>query len=182
MSRTLATGGTDAWYMNIVVRPWVAIKPEFEFRGIVKSVFEYSFAIGFINNGSFTALTQYYKACFVPELAQRKTEICNLILDFHSKIKDLIPVKSYVADFVVDNDKVWLIELNHFGTTASPGLFSWSIDNKVMHEGPFEFRVLTSLPDNVKQQIARPLQELIGWDKVEENKEDKKQEKKCIVS
>jgi hypothetical protein len=72
-----------------------------------------------------TALTQYYKACFVPELAQRKNEIEKLILEFHNRIKDLITVKSYVADFVIDGDKVWLIELNHFGSTASPGLFSW---------------------------------------------------------
>ncbi len=36
------------------------------------------------------------------------------------------------------------------------------IDKKVMEEGPFEFRVLTQLPVNVKQQIARPLRELIG--------------------
>jgi hypothetical protein len=49
-----------------------------------------------------------------------------------------------------------------------------------MHEGPFEFRVLTSLPDNVKNQIARPLQELIGWDMQTNNVEVKK-EKNCSI-
>ena len=34
-----------------------------------------------------------------------------------------------------------MIELNHFGTTASSALFDWNADKQVMYNGPFEFRV-----------------------------------------
>ncbi len=70
-------------------------------------------------------MTQYYKACYVPEIAKRKDEIEKLIHELFDKIKDKLDVTDFVVDFVVDKEKVYLIELNHFGTTASPALFDW---------------------------------------------------------
>ena len=71
------------------------------------------------------ALTQYYKACYVPEIEKRKDEIEKMIHELFDKIKDKLDVTDFVIDFVVDKEKVYLIELNHFGPTASPALFDW---------------------------------------------------------
>ena len=71
----------------------------------------------------------------MPEIAQRKDEIGKRIRDCYDKIKDLIDMNSFVADFAVVGNKVYLIELNSFGPTASPSLFDWKIDTHVMHNG-----------------------------------------------
>lgn len=44
-------------------------------------------------------------------------------------------MNSFVADFAVVGTKVYLVELNTFGPTASPSLFDWKVDSQVMHNG-----------------------------------------------
>jgi hypothetical protein len=115
--------------MQIVVRKWIPILPEYEFRG-------------FVYNKKLNGLTQYYKACYVPELTKRKKEIGKLILDFFESFKDRVKIDHFVVDFVVDGQKVYLIELNTFGPTASPGLFDWKVDEKLLKEGTYLHSVL----------------------------------------
>jgi hypothetical protein len=100
----LKTGGED-FTMQVVVREWVDILPEYEYRG---------FAAG----GKLNALTQYYKACFVPQMVPRKQEIAAKILALFEEVKDLIPVTNYVIDFAVTPDRVYIVELNHWGITV----------------------------------------------------------------
>eukprot|EP01112_Ceratiomyxa_fruticulosa_P008138 TRINITY_DN2106_c0_g1_i1.p1 TRINITY_DN2106_c0_g1~~TRINITY_DN2106_c0_g1_i1.p1 ORF type:complete len:359 (-),score=55.98 TRINITY_DN2106_c0_g1_i1:91-1167(-) len=182
--------------MKIVLREWVDILPELEFRG-------------FVHKGRFNALTQYYKACYVPQIARDKNLIQDAVVDLFLKIQPILsslnpPIDNYVADFSLceysNEGKVGyrclLIELNHWGSTASSSLFDWNADSKVLHEGPFEFRVVEKEVENVQQTIARPLRFMMntifpGWDSLPEQpketeksseKGEEKESSKCIVS
>lgn len=93
---------------------------------------------------------KYYKACYVPEIAQRKDEIGKLIQDFYNNIKDLIEMNSFVADFAVVGTKVYLVELNTFGITASPSLFDWKVDTNVMHNGTTPIQTLNFIDVNYR--------------------------------
>eukprot|EP00026_Physarum_polycephalum_P011344 Phypoly_transcript_11562.p1 GENE.Phypoly_transcript_11562~~Phypoly_transcript_11562.p1 ORF type:complete len:216 (+),score=28.99 Phypoly_transcript_11562:498-1145(+) len=160
--RLLSTTNEDDFKMKIVVREWVNIVPEYEFRG-------------FVNEGNFNALTQYYKACYVADTSDRKQEIEQKIKDLFAVLQPAIytiqpPIKSYVVDFAFDAnfEHVFMIELNHFGTTASSALFDWHADKQVMYDGPFEFRILTQPIKDVKRTIAAPLRAMMnsvkpGW-------------------
>jgi len=51
--------GSEKWIMKIIIREWTPILPEYEFRG-------------FVHKRKFTALSQYYKACYVPGMYEKK--------------------------------------------------------------------------------------------------------------
>jgi hypothetical protein len=70
----------------------------------------------------YSGLTQYYKACYVPYLAQNQETIKQRICYFFESIKHLINVNHFVVDFAITPDRVYLVELNHWGTTASSSL------------------------------------------------------------
>jgi D123 len=140
--------------MHVTVREWASdLLPEYEFRA-------------FVFNKNLNAVSQYYKACYVPQLVARKEEYSRLIRDFfYSEMRDNIDLDHYVIDFAVTKtDRVVLVELNHFKSTTSSALFDWTRDSEIMHHGPYTFRVLEQLPINVKQQIARPLRALANWE------------------
>jgi hypothetical protein len=63
-----------------------------------------------------------------------------LVKFFESTVKENISQSSYIIDFFVGKDKIYIIELNPFHSGAGPGLFSWSKDRKILFEGPPEFR------------------------------------------
>jgi hypothetical protein len=53
-------------------------------------------------------------------------------------------LESFIVDFAITGenlDKIWVVELNPYLISTSPNLFSWTKDDKVLHEGPFEFRL-----------------------------------------
>src|SRR5690554_3627530 len=90
-------------------------------------------------------------------------------------VDQLLEIPHYVIDFAVTPQRVYIVELNHCeylsfcysskgGTTASSSLFDWKKDWDVLHNGPFDFRILREPPSDVREMIARPLRELIGWD------------------
>jgi len=149
--------------MKIVIREWVDILPEFEFRG-------------FVHNGVLNGLTQYYKACYVPRISQVKDSLLKQIVELFTTLQPVITtirpaITSYIVDFAFNDslDKVYMVELNHWGTTASSALFDWKVDHDVLHNGPFEFRVLQAPVPNVKETIARPLRLMMSdiipnWD------------------
>ena len=107
---------------SVVVREWVEIDPELEFRG-------------FATNKRLNALTQYYKACYVPRLAKEKHIFQERILELYEQVKDLIGVERYVIDFAVTEDRVYLVELNHWGKTVRIvlSLFSFSFSFSLFH-------------------------------------------------
>lgn len=176
----------ETFSMKIVVREWVDIIPEYEFRG-------------FVHKKSFNALTQYYKACYVPEIVQQKQKIeemiNNLFQQYQPEIDKEGKIESYVADFAFDADfnHVYLVELNHWGTTASSSLFDWAKDTDVMHKGPFEMRTVDKPIKNVKLMMAGPLRIIMGeinesWNaeniaKLQEaqQREEEETNKKCCI-
>ncbi|PRP86639.1 hypothetical protein PROFUN_05118 [Planoprotostelium fungivorum] len=163
-ARLLNYGQTEKFQMNVVVRQWVETQPEWEFRG-------------FVSKGKMTALTQYFKSCYVRQLSQNKNEIAKKIVALQEEVHPLIGLDSYTIDFVVTPEKIWIIELNTFGPQASPSLFNWAEDNEVMNYGPFECRVLKGMPKRPKSMLAQPLRNLLGW-----TPEPEEEERSCVIS
>jgi len=142
--------------MNVIVRPWMSIPLECEYRG-------------FVCKGTLTALSQYFTQIFVPSLLLKKDKVKNDISNFFYHVfkprladkKDLAE-GDYVIDFVALEDRVLVLELNQFKSTTGPGLFDWEKDHKVLFEGPFEFRVLTQpVVNNIDPKSLAP-----SWRKI----------------
>ncbi|KAH3760894.1 DNA repair protein RAD51B [Pelomyxa schiedti] len=124
---------TDPWKINFVVREWQELYPEYEFRA-------------FIYNRKMTALSHYYKFCFVPGVVANKEQIKSRILEFFNGVVcERVPFDTYVADFAYNphTNAVWLVELNPWCPGTSPALFDWSEESRVLSGNTaFEFRVL----------------------------------------
>jgi hypothetical protein len=52
------------------------------------------------------------------------------------------------------------------------------MDAKVLHHGPFEFRVLSGVPPHYKSHFAKPFREMVGWKEEEVTREPMDEEKK----
>jgi len=118
---------------------------------------------------------------------KKKDIIEKRIIELWKEVDPLIPVDSYVIDFAYTEERVWMVELNDFGTTASSSLFNWKTEWQVMHEGPFELRILKEPIKEVRSMIAKPLRELAGWEndintKQVTNTNNDQEEKGCIIS
>ena len=57
------------------------------------------------------AVTQYYRACFVPDLAKQKEVVEKRIRGFFSSVKQLLTIEHFVIDFAVTADRVFAVEL-----------------------------------------------------------------------
>jgi len=122
----------DAIKINIVVRRWVDFRPELEFRG-------------FVYNRKLTAVTHYYKFCYVREVIERKEAIVLQIQTFFDEhLCETIPATTYVIDFAfLPTEELIVVELNPFALNTSPGLFDWKKDEDVLTGvKPFQLRVL----------------------------------------
>jgi len=132
--------GIQSVPVSIVVRQWnenVLHRPSMEFRG-------------FVYNNSLNALTQYDNVTFYAEVASNKRELQERILRFFNEsVRDkLTHIQSYVIDFFVDENRVYVIELNPFHTGAGACLFSWRENRELFMNGPFEFRVVEAPHEN----------------------------------
>eukprot|EP00475_Leptophrys_vorax_P004825 TRINITY_DN12888_c0_g1_i1.p1 TRINITY_DN12888_c0_g1~~TRINITY_DN12888_c0_g1_i1.p1 ORF type:complete len:436 (-),score=127.95 TRINITY_DN12888_c0_g1_i1:1064-2371(-) len=159
----MLTQGTENLDIQMIVRKWQAINPTWEFRAFVGP------------SGELTGCAQYYKKCFVPEIARHKDELEKLILLFFSKVKDKIPLHKYTIDFVVDpkrfmssseedrQESIQIVELNHFPPVAGTSLFEWESehDRKIIAFGPFEFRVHLKPLEQPYKEIPEHLQKFI---------------------
>jgi len=147
----LALDFSSNWSQHFVVRQFVNIPIEYEFRG-------------FIVNNELRAMCQYYHYIYFPELVAAKDKINEIILKKFEEIKDIVPIKSktYVVDWAVDlpNEKVYVIELNPFGDYegmgTSPSMFKLHLNDGFMDrqgpernlffgDGPYEFRIEEAL-------------------------------------
>lgn len=124
-----------------MLREWVDIPIEFEFRG-------------FVYDNKLTALCQYYDEVCYPELLEKKTAIEDAILSFFEQVKDRVPItpKEYVLDFLVDVTQspplVKIVEINPFGRPDGMGTGTVMFDLRkeedqaiLFGEAPFQFRV-----------------------------------------
>eukprot|EP01080_Neovahlkampfia_damariscottae_P008476 gene8476-298_t len=125
--------GEDFYQSKLILREWVdevVNHPEMEFRC-------------FVHEKQLNAITQYFHDTFFEELFEKdvqKTTQKRLVDFFHSKIEKFISQSSYVIDFFIGKEKIYLIEINPFHSGAGSGLFSWSHDRNVLFKGPLEFR------------------------------------------
>lgn len=123
---------------NVVLREWVDIPVEKEFRA-------------FVHNKKMTALCQYYHVCFFPGLQKEFKELTERIQGFFDReIKDLLPLSSYIIDFGVLADRIMVIELNPFSIATNPVLFSWKQDRVLLENGPFTAKMLLEKPEMSK--------------------------------
>eukprot|EP01126_Amoeba_proteus_P000652 TRINITY_DN10181_c0_g2_i1.p1 TRINITY_DN10181_c0_g2~~TRINITY_DN10181_c0_g2_i1.p1 ORF type:complete len:339 (-),score=65.66 TRINITY_DN10181_c0_g2_i1:105-1121(-) len=143
----LALEFKDQWSQHFVVRKFVDIPIEYEFRA-------------FVVNDELRAMCQYYHWMFFPTLLENKEKLNSLILHKFHEIKHRIPIlsKTYVVDWAVDlgNSKVYIIELNPFGDYegmgTSPAMFALNQSDGLMDrqgadrniffgDGTYEFRL-----------------------------------------
>eukprot|EP00091_Calanus_sinicus_P020275 TRINITY_DN5446_c0_g1_i3.p1 TRINITY_DN5446_c0_g1~~TRINITY_DN5446_c0_g1_i3.p1 ORF type:complete len:267 (+),score=77.06 TRINITY_DN5446_c0_g1_i3:328-1128(+) len=123
--------------MNLIIREFVQFPVKNELRG-------------FVNNGVFTALTQYNNLAFFPDHLETKEEVLQKVKEmmeqFIRAMEDVL--SSFIVDIVLDNQgKAWVVEVNPFGELAGSCLFSWSKDRDVLiGDKEFEFRIAEEGP------------------------------------
>ena len=126
----------EAWEdgkVNVVVREWVDVPIESEWRG-------------FVWDGKLNALGQYFHSLYFEELQDPATleKVASNVQAFFEEIKGGIPLSRYIIDFAVTGSDrgVVLVEINPFDGVlgsfpASTGLYAWSdpADKKIMMQG-----------------------------------------------
>jgi len=143
--------------MQIVCREWCdEILPEWEFRA-------------FIWQGKFTACTQYYSECYVPEMAANKEKITEKIRQFLTQ--EILPklpkdLHTLTIDLALapDLSRVWLVEIGNPPPVAGTSLFCWDLeaDRKIiMGEKSFEFRILDGIPIGAWEKLYPPVRRVL---------------------
>lgn len=160
----LTTLPDDATITQIVIRKWEHILPEFEFRA-------------FIFNRKLTALTQYYKTTYVPQMGEQREKLEQLMKNFYSETEHLIPsrILDYVVDYAVDpgSGKIWIVEINTPPPVAGQALFDWddaTDKNVLLGLSPFEFRIITERPADPVKDIRSFLEDEVAKRKKSQKK------------
>ncbi|MFX0100438.1 MAG: hypothetical protein ACFFCS_12770 [Candidatus Hodarchaeota archaeon] len=109
---------------GIIVREWMDIDENAEFRG-------------FVDDRKLVGLSQYFYYCYFPGIIERKAIILEQITSFFNEIKNILPVSSCILDFALIDGKVIILELNPFFVGTDACLFSWKTDTFET----FEFRL-----------------------------------------
>jgi len=147
--------------MAIVVRQFIDIPPSREFRV-------------FIYGGNVTAISQYHKDCYFPELLDKKDEYQNRIIDFWKAIKISIESLSYlIIDIVVYDDSIQLIDINPFDQHTNAGLFAWEREINLLcsTQGKVEFRVVENPTNYTRLKFSyEELLDVINKEQDNENK------------
>ncbi|KAH3766168.1 D123 protein [Pelomyxa schiedti] len=155
LKKALEFSSNSAYPVSVIVREFVKIEPHQEFRV-------------FISNRKLTAVSQYFHFClfehFSPDLEERIKQF------FESSLKENLPAASCIADIVVTETSVMLIELNPFHRTTDSCLFDWAndADFNLLTNGPFQLRIRTT-PHLHKLSAPTPWQKLINlWHEAHE--------------
>jgi hypothetical protein len=124
--------GSD--FPKIIVRGWVDIPMEYEFRG-------------FVCKKQLNALSQYFHYVFLPKLVEEKDQLQGRILEYFESVKHLITHENYVIDFgILVDGTIKIIEINPFHFSTGAPFFSWkkgSEERNILLNGPFTFRIRT---------------------------------------
>lgn len=134
----LALDYPNEWRQHFVLREYVPVPIEYEFRS-------------FVIKSEMKCMCQYYHYLYFPHIVAQKDMLEEKILSFFNEVKDLVPLESgtYVMDFAVDleNDKVYIIELNPYGEYEGMGtstcMFDPIGDKDKLFGNVWEFRVET---------------------------------------
>jgi len=130
---------------SVVVREWnpnIVTRNHMEFRG-------------FVYKNQLNAVSQYDDITFCPDIYSQREELGQRILDFfNNHIRDkLTDIESYVIDFFVDGDNIFVIELNPFHNGAGACLFSWREHRELFMNGPYQFKVVEAAHKNPLEQL-----------------------------
>ncbi|XP_050418437.1 uncharacterized protein LOC126831840 isoform X1 [Patella vulgata] len=145
----------DRYHENFVVREFVPIDVDMEFRAFVFDL-------------ELTAIAQYNYLVFSDRLLKEKDVIIERLQKFYKEeVKTRITTKfpqHFIVDFAVCKDKIWVIEINPFLVSTDSGLFSWEHERHLLEgkEG-FQFRIVekakpgakTMLPSSVKCLLSK---------------------------
>jgi len=128
--------------LKVVIREWVVIPNEYEFRG-------------FVYNRELTAISSYNRSVFWPQLPPIKAELEQRMKEYWKVVKNKISphLSNFVIDFAFTEDmsKIFIVELNPFydfeGNSTNAELFDWYKDDEILTgKKPFEFRMLEAPP------------------------------------
>jgi len=147
--------GKEQFKQNVVIRKWIPIDIDMEFRG-------------FVHKGKLTALSQYNHIVYFQRLSDMKQEIAKKICTFYEQqIKErLKDYEGYIIDFALcgeNYDRILVIELNPFMESTDAALFSWQQEREKLENGPFEFRIRDQQPTG-KIKIEYKYRVLLGWE------------------
>lgn len=148
--RELTKSGEAEWKMNIVVREWNEIQPELEFRG-------------FVFQRELTALSHYYKFCYVSGIADDHQCYLERIMEYFHQVKDSLPDNCVIDFCFTISNEIRIVELNPWSVNASGALFDWNIpEDLAIMEGraPFQFRYLHVPPSDVMEKVSPTLRML----------------------
>ena len=130
------------FHTNIILRPWMTLRPGFEFRI-------------YVSNGQITAGSQY-ESVYYKEVWEARGRLCESIGEFVRgsvipRIRHRLP--SVVIDIVMtSNGSLYVCELNPFAASSSACLFSWSEDKDQLLAGKEEWRFVS--PQNVNNKTT----------------------------
>ncbi|KAK7109019.1 uncharacterized protein [Littorina saxatilis] len=155
----LALQFKDKFCENFVVRTFVDIDVDMEFRG-------------FVFHGNLVALSQYNYLIYSERLCKLKDALSDRIEAFYkNSIRPKLQASKFEENFIIDfaigskDDKVWVIEINPFLITTDAALFSWQHERHLLEgrQGQgLEFRVTmrprpgakTMLPHSIKMLLS----------------------------
>jgi gamma-glutamylcyclotransferase (GGCT)/AIG2-like uncharacterized protein YtfP len=118
---------------QVVLRQWQPnMSLEYEFRC-------------YVNHDQINAISQYDHYCVYPSLPEIKDMIQEKIMTLWAQVHPYVGESSYVIDFayLVEEDRLIVIELSPFRTCTGAAMFSWAEDREMLENGPLEFRVKT---------------------------------------
>jgi hypothetical protein len=127
---SLALEYPEDFRVKIALREWRDMTPEMEFQGLMY-------------NKKLTAITQANEIFCFDSLCDDSTRnsIETAIKECFEKVKDALPYNNAVLDFIYfPNGETLLIELNPWDPNTAVALFDWCQDERMMEEGPFQFR------------------------------------------
>lgn len=139
------------WNQSIVLRRWVEIDCDMEFRG-------------FYCNKQLNALSQYNYLIHSERLVRDKQIFQDIILDtFNSQVLPRLQesqISQCVVDFAVvhpedpERRQVFVIEINPFVFSTDAALFQWSSDAHLLSNGPFQLRIVEKPVKGVRNSIS----------------------------
>jgi len=142
----LALQHPELFKQSVVIRQWVRIEVDMEWRG-------------YVYDGKLNALSQYNYVPYFERLVKLQDTIKERISSFfYAHVQEKlakINFKNYVIDFAVTGerfDKVYVIEINPWGPETDSALFSFKTEElEILRKQPLTIRVRTEPHSKVKE-------------------------------